>query len=235
VARLRTEPIVALDYVTLGDALSMVRTLGSLCRFYKIGSELFTAVGPAAVSAVRELDCDVFLDLKFHDIPNTVRAAVRTAAAHGVRLVTVHASGGQAMIDAAVEGAGRRQSCGVVAVTVLTSLTAEALGAAWGRPVPDVSEEVLRLAAVAAEAGAHGIVCSGAEAPGVRARYGERLALVVPGVRLAHEATHDQARVIAPAAARQAGASYVVIGRAVTTAPAPRAAMEAIVEDLGRS
>jgi orotidine-5'-phosphate decarboxylase len=216
---LRTEPVVALDYSTLGDALSMVRTLGSLCRFYKIGSELFTAVGPAVVTAVRELDCDVFLDLKFHDIPNTVRAAVRTAAAHGVRLVTVHASGGQAMIEAAVEGAGRHQSCGVVAVTVLTSLTAEAL----------------RFAAVAADAGAHGIVCSGAEAPSVRARYGERLALVVPGVRLAHEATHDQARVIAPAAARQAGASYVVIGRAVTAAPDPRAAMEAIVEDLGGS
>jgi orotidine-5'-phosphate decarboxylase len=232
---LRTEPIVALDYFTLGDALSMVRTLGSLCRFYKIGSELFTAVGPAAVTAVRELDCDVFLDLKFHDIPNTVRAAVRTAAGHGVRLVTVHASGGQAMIEAAIEGAGRHESCGVVAVTVLTSLTAETLGAAWGRPVPDVSAEVLRFAAVAAEAGAHGIVCSGAEAPGVRARYGERLALVVPGVRLAHGATHDQARVITPSAAREAGASYVVIGRAVTAAPDPRAAMGAVVEDLGGS
>jgi orotidine-5'-phosphate decarboxylase len=232
---LRTEPIVALDYVTLGDALSMVRTLGSLCRFYKIGSELFTAVGPAAVSAVRELDCDVFLDLKFHDIPNTVRAAVQTAAAHAVRLVTVHASGGQAMMEAAVEGAGPHQSCGVVAVTVLTSLAAESLGAAWGRPVSDVSEEVLRLAKIAADAGAHGIVCSGAEASDVRARYGNRLALVVPGVRLAHGPAHDQARVITPAAARQAGATYVVIGRAVTAAPDPRAAMQAIVEDLGGS
>jgi orotidine-5'-phosphate decarboxylase len=187
------------------------------------------------VSAVRELDCDVFLDLKFHDIPNTVRAAVRTAAAHAVRLVTVHASGGQAMMEAAVEGAGRHQSCGVVAVTVLTSLTAESLGAAWGRPVSDVSEEVLRLAKIAADAGAHGIVCSGAEATDVRARYGKRLALVVPGVRLAHGATHDQARVITPSAAREAGASYVVIGRAVTAAPDPRAAMGAVVEDLGGS
>jgi orotidine-5'-phosphate decarboxylase len=226
------EPIVALDYFTLGDALSMVRTLGGLCRFYKIGSELFTAVGPAAVTAVRGLGCDVFLDLKFHDIPNTVRAAVRTAAAHGVRLVTVHASGGRVMLEAAVEGAGRYQPCGVVAVTVLTSLTADALRAAWGRPVAAVADEVMRLAALAADAGAHGIVCSGEEAPAARARDGDRLALVVPGVRLAGAPAHDQARVVTPAAARAAGARYVVIGRTVTGAPDPRAAMAAVVEEL---
>jgi orotidine-5'-phosphate decarboxylase len=229
---LTTEPIVALDYFTLGDALSMVRTLGGLCRFYKIGSELFTAIGPASVSAVRDLGCDVFLDLKFHDIPNTVRAAVRTAAAHGVRLVTVHASGGRTMLEAAVEGAGRHQRCGVVAVTVLTSLTAEGLGVAWGRQVSRVTDEVLRLAALAADTGTHGIVCSGEEAPEVRARYGDRLALVVPGVRLPQGPTHDQARVVTPDAARAAGARYVVVGRAVTGAPDPRGAMAAVVEDL---
>jgi orotidine-5'-phosphate decarboxylase len=233
VARLTIEPIVALDYFTLGDALSMVRTLGGLCRFYKIGSELFTAIGPASVSAVRDLGCDVFLDLKFHDIPNSVRAAVRTAAAHGARLVTVHASGGRTMLEAAVEGAGRHQRCGVVAVTVLTSLTAEGLGVAWGRQVSGVTDEVLRLAALAADAGTHGIVCSGEEAPAVRARYGDRLALVVPGVRLAQGPTHDQARVVTPHAARAAGARYVVVGRAVTGAPDPRGAMAAVVEDLG--
>jgi orotidine-5'-phosphate decarboxylase len=230
---LTTEPIVALDYFTLGDALSMVRTLGGLCRFYKVGSELFTAVGPAAVSAVRDLGCDVFLDLKFHDIPNTVRAAVRTAAAQGVRLVTVHASGGRAMLEAAVEGAERHEPCGVVAVTVLTSLTAEGLSAAWGRQLPAVTDEVIRLAALAADAGAHGIVCSGEEAAAARARYGDRLALVVPGVRLAQGATHDQARVVTPAAARAAGARYVVVGRAVTATPDPRAAMELVLADLG--
>ena len=230
-----TEPIVALDYFTLGDALSTVRTLGGLCRFYKIGSELFTAVGPAAVTAVRELGCDVFLDLKFHDIPNSVRAAVRTAAAHGVRLVTVHASGGRAMLEAAVEGAGRQDPCGVVAVTVLTSLTPDGLGAAWGRRVPAVADEVLRLAALAADAGVHGIVCSGEEAPAVRARYGDRLALVVPGVRLAQDPSHDQARVVTPAAARAAGVRYLVIGRAVTAAADPQAAMTAVVEGLGRA
>ncbi|MDQ3949315.1 MAG: orotidine-5'-phosphate decarboxylase [Gemmatimonadota bacterium] len=227
-----TEPIVALDYFTLGDALSMVRTLGGLCRFYKIGSELFTAVGPAAVAAVRGLGCDVFLDLKFHDIPDTVRAAVRTAASHGVRLVTVHASGGRVMLEAAVEGAGRYQPCGVVAVTVLTSLTADVLGAAWGRPVVAVADDVMRLAGIAADAGAHGIVCSGEEAPAARARYGDRLALVVPGVRLAGGPAHDQARVVTPAAARAAGARYVVIGRTVTAAPDPCAAMAAVVEEL---
>lgn len=228
-----TEAIVALDFFTLSDALSMVRTLGGLCRFYKIGSELFTAVGPASVSAVRDLGCDVFLDLKFHDIPNTVRAAVRTAVAHGARLVTVHASGGRAMLEAAVEGAGRHQPCAVVAVTVLTSLTAEGLGTAWGRQVPAVTDEVLRLAALAADVGAHGIVCSGEEAPAVRARYGDRLALVVPGVRLAQGPTHDQARAVTPAAAQAAGARYLVVGRAVTGAADPRAAMAAVVEDLG--
>jgi orotidine-5'-phosphate decarboxylase len=233
VAKLTTEPIVALDYFTLGDALSMVRTLGGLCRFYKVGSELFTAVGPAAVSAVRDLGCDVFLDLKFHDIPNTVRAAVRTAAAHGARLVTVHASGGRAMLEAAVEGAGRHQPCGVIAVTVLTSLTAETLGTAWGRQAPVVTDEVIRLAALAADAGAHGIVCSGDEASAVRARYRDRLALVVPGVRPSHGPTHDQARVVTPTAARTAGARYVVVGRAVTAVRDSRAAMAAVVEELG--
>jgi orotidine-5'-phosphate decarboxylase len=235
VAGLTTEPIVALDYLTLGDALSTVRTLAGLCRFYKIGSELFTAVGPAAVTAVRDLGYDVFLDLKFHDIPNTVRAAVQTAAAHGVRLVTVHASGGRMMLEAAVEGARRHEPCSVVAVTVLTSLTPAGLEAAWGRPVPAIADEVLRLAALAADAGVHGIVCSGEEAPAVRARYGDRLALVVPGVRLAHDPSHDQARVVTPAAARAAGVRYLVIGRAVTAAADPRAAMTAVVEDLGRA
>jgi len=229
---LTTEPIVALDYFTLGDALSLVRTLGGLCRYYKVGSGLFTAVGPAAVTAIRDLGCDVFLDLKFHDIPNTVRAAVRMAAAQGVRLVTVHASGGSSMLRAAVEGAGDDGRCGVVAVTVLTSLAADSLGRAWGREVSSVTDEVVRLAAEAAAAGAHGIVCSGEEAAAVRSRYGDRLTLVVPGVRPADVGAHDQARVVTPRAAREAGARYVVVGRAVAQAPDPQAAMAAVVQEL---
>ena len=231
--RVKTQAIVALDYHSLDDALSLVRTLGDLCRFYKIGSGLFTAAGPTAVAAVRELGCDVFLDLKFHDIPSTVRAAVRGAAAHGVRLVTVHASGGRMMLEAAIAGANAGGRCGVLAVTVLTSLDAETLGRAWGRrPPPNVGEEVMRLAALAAEAGAEGIVCSGQEAPGVRARYGDRLALVIPGVRFADGTADDQVRVVTPRAARDAGAAYVVVGRAVTAAPDPRAAMAAVAADL---
>ncbi|MFN2566800.1 MAG: orotidine-5'-phosphate decarboxylase [Gemmatimonadaceae bacterium] len=230
-----TEPIVALDYSTLGDALSMVRTLGSLCRFYKIGSELFTAVGPAVVMAIRDLGCDVFLDLKFHDIPSTVRAAVRTAANQGVRLVTVHASGGGAMLEAAVEGAVRHEQCEVIVVTVLTSLTGKELGRAWGRPISDVANEVLRLAGQAADAGAHGIVCGGGEAAAVRARHGSRLSLVIPGVRLEQGDAQDQARVVTPRRAREAGARYVVVGRAVTQAADPRAAMATVVGDLAAS
>jgi orotidine-5'-phosphate decarboxylase len=228
-----TEPIVALDYSTLGDALSLVRTLEGLCRFYKVGSELFTAIGPAAVAAVRDAGADVFLDLKFHDIPNTVRAAVRAAAGQGARLVTVHAVGGRAMLEAAVDGAAGRGDCGVVAVSVLTSLGADDLARAWGRRVSDVSEEVIRLAALAVEAGVHGLVCSGEEAAKVRSQYGDRLALVVPGIRLARGEGQDQARIATPAAARRAGARYVVIGRTVTAAPDPRAAMAAVVDSVG--
>src|SRR5690606_28489286 len=145
------------------------------------GSELFTAAGPAVVAWLRSAGCDVFLDLKFHDIPATMRGAARSAAALDVRLLTVHASAGAGGVSAAVEGAGER--CGVLAVTVLTSFDAPGLGAAWGRtPAPVVEAEVLRLAGLAAAAGAHGIVCSGAEAAAVRARHGDRLAPLVPGI-----------------------------------------------------
>lgn len=136
------------------------------------------------------------------------------------------------MLEAAVDGAGRSTSCGVVAVTVLTSLTAESLGAAWARSVASVSDEVTRLAQVAAAAGAHGVVCSGEEAAAVRSRFGDRLALIVPGIRLPQGAVHDQARVVTPAAARVAGARYIVVGRTVTGATDPRGAMAAVVEDL---
>jgi orotidine-5'-phosphate decarboxylase len=232
VAGVTTEPIVALDFSSLTEAVALVRSLGSLCRFYKIGSELFTAAGPAAAMALRELGCDVFLDLKFHDIPNTVHAAVRAAVAQGVRLVTVHASGGAAMLAAAVEGAGRVEEGGVVAVTVLTSLTTDDLAAAWGRRSVEVQAEVLRLADLAAAAGAYGVVCSALEAPAVRSRHGDRLALVVPGVRFPRSCPDDQARVTTPASARAAGVRYIVVGRAVTAAPDPRSAMSEVLQDL---
>lgn len=218
--------IVALDVASADAALAIVRRLGDACRFYKIGSELFTSAGPTVVNVVRDEGCDVFLDLKFHDIPNTVRAATRAAAKLGARLVTVHASGGAEMLDAAVDGAG--PGCGVLGVTVLTSLASAALGAAWGREAVVVEEEVLRLAGIAAGAGAHGIVCSGREVEPVRAAFGDQLALLVPGIRLPGDATHDQARTATPAEAAGAGASYLVLGRAVTSAADPVAAMREV-------
>lgn len=223
-------PIVALDVPTAADALALVARLGESCRFYKIGSELFTREGPAVVRAVRARGCDVFLDLKFHDIPNTVREAARAAASLGVRLLTVHASGGAAMLRAAVEGAG--PECGVLGVTVLTSLDAAELGAAWGKDDVLVDQEVLRLAGLVAAAGAHGIVCSGREAAAVHATFGDQLALLIPGIRLAGGASHDQARTATPAAAARAGARYLILGRAVTAAPDPVAAMAQVNEEL---
>ncbi|HEU4642838.1 MAG TPA: orotidine-5'-phosphate decarboxylase [Gemmatimonadaceae bacterium] len=218
--------IVALDVPSAERALSLVDRLGDACDFVKVGSELFTAAGPSVVQSLRDGGRDVFLDIKLHDIPNTVRGAARSAAALGARLLTVHASGGRAMVEAAVEGAG--EGCGVLAVTVLTSLDAQALGAAWGRTVDDVMAEVLRLAEVARAAGAHGIVCSGAEAAGVHARFGDALRILVPGIRLPGGSAHDQRRVVTPEGAVRAGASYLVLGRAVTEASDPAAALRAI-------
>ena len=227
-----TTAIVPLDVPSATDALELVDHLGDRCRFYKVGNELFTAAGPGIVLELRNRGCDVFLDLKFHDIPNTVAGGVRNAAAMGARLVTVHAAGGRHMMEAAVSAAG--PSCGILAVTVLTSLTGAQIGEAWGRPeVLDVAAEVMRLAELAASAGVHGIVCSGHEAGRVRDKFGERLAVLVPGVRAAGGATQDQARVVTPAAVAAAGARYAIIGRMVTAAPDRRGAMERVLAELG--
>jgi orotidine-5'-phosphate decarboxylase len=233
----RATPIVALDVGRAEEAMALARVLGDSCRFYKVGLELFTAAGPAVVQTLQdELGADVFLDLKLHDIPNTVAGAVRSAASLGVRLLTVHASGGRAMLLAAQEAAqaaaSRGGSCELLGVTVLTSLDAASVGAAWGREGVAVEREVLRLAADAAEAGLHGIVCSGAEAAAVRAMHGDRLALLIPGIRLAGGSAHDQRRVMTPAAAQGAGARYVILGRAVTAAADPRRAMQTVLTEL---
>lgn len=225
-----TTPIVALDVGTSDDAVRIVSALGDRCRFYKIGNELFTAEGPNVVKRVRALGCDVFLDLKLHDIPNTVRGAARSAATLGARLLTVHAMGGVAMLEAAVDGAGER--LGILAVTVLTSFDDVSLGRAIGRMGVSASEEVVRLAEIAASSRAHGIVCSGAEASAIRDRFGDALAVLVPGIRMTGGDTHDQRRVVTPAEAAVGGARYIVVGRAVTAAPDPRVAMDAVIADL---
>jgi len=232
-AALTTTPIVALDLSTSDEALRLVDLLGERCRFYKVGSELFTGVGPSMVSSLRERGCDVFLDLKLHDIPNTVAGAVRRAVAMGVRLVTVHATGGSAMLRAAVEAAGDQSRCGILAVSVLTSLTAREVAEAWGRePGLVVADEVVRLARLAAAAGVHGMVCSGLEVALVMAATDARLAVLVPGVRFAGADAQDQARVVTPAAAAAGGARYVVLGRAVTAAAHPPSAMDRVLEEL---
>jgi orotidine-5'-phosphate decarboxylase len=233
----RAIPVVALDVPSSEAAVTLARSLNASCSFFKVGSELFTAAGPSIVSTLREeLGADVFLDLKFHDIPNTVAGAVRSAARLGVRLVTVHASGGRAMLEAARDAAQQvaGDGCGILAVTALTSLDAPTLTSTWGREHEVlVEDEVVRLAGIAADARVHGIVCSGAELRAVRRRFGERLALLVPGIRLAGGDTHDQQRVMTPAAAQAAGASYLVLGRAVTAAPDPSRAMAQVLRELG--
>jgi orotidine-5'-phosphate decarboxylase len=227
----KTTPIVPLDVPTGIDALELVEYLGDTCRFYKVGNELFTAAGPAIVQELRHRGKDVFLDLKFHDIPNTVAGGVRNAATLGARLVTVHATGGLPMLKAAVDAAGGK--CGVLAVTVLTSLSGADVQAAWGRTEElDLSSEVMRLAELALEAGAHGIVCSGKEAALVREKFGDQLAILVPGVRPAGGATQDQVRVVTPQEAMAAGARYIIAGRMITAAADRRAAMRRLLAEL---
>jgi orotidine-5'-phosphate decarboxylase len=182
------------------------------------------------VQTLRALGKDVFLDLKFHDIPNTVRGATRSAAAIGAKLVTVHATGGREMLEAAVEGAGAK--CGVLGVTILTSIDAAMLRTAWGRKSLEVYGEVLRLAGECAEAGAHGVVCSGLEAQKIGAKYGEKLKLLVPGIRPAGGRTDDQKRTVTAAEAARAGANYIVLGRMITEAKDPASELKSVMTTL---
>jgi orotidine-5'-phosphate decarboxylase len=229
-AVVRPTPIVAIDVADAGRAQELVSALGDQCGFYKVGSELFTATGRRAIDLLREAGKRIFLDLKFHDIPNTVRAACREASNMGASLVTVHSAGGLSMLQAAVDGAG--EECGVLAVTVLTSLDVSEYSAIVGRSIESVQDEVSRLAGVARTARVHGVVCSGHEAARLRSEYGPDFALLVPGIRLAGGTEHDQKRVMTPSQAAAAGATYLVLGRAVTGAPDPRDAMRVVLADL---
>ena len=226
----RPIPIIALDFPRADVALAMVDRLGDTCKFYKVGGELFTAAGPQVVQALRALGNDVFLDLKLHDIPKTVEGAARSAAEIGARLLTVHATGGREMLAAAVEGAGNR--CGVLGVTILTSLDAAMLRTAWGRKTLEVYGEVLRLAGDCASVGAHGVVCSGLEASKIGAKYGDKLKLLVPGIRVAGARTDDQKRAVTAAEATKAGANYIVLGRMITQAKDPRSELMAVMRSI---
>ncbi|KAA6185658.1 orotidine-5'-phosphate decarboxylase [Thiohalocapsa marina] len=228
-----TEPrvIVALDFPRVESALDLLGRLDpGRCRV-KIGKELFTRAGPALVERVVRDGFDVFLDLKFHDIPNTVAAACAAAADLGVWMVNVHASGGPAMLAAARARLDQLdQPPLLIAVTVLTSLDAADL-AAVGCP-GEPADRVLQLARLAQTAGLDGIVCSPREAGGVREALGPAFRLVTPGVRPASAAQGDQKRVMTPAQAVAAGADFLVVGRPVTGAADPMAALSAIEAEL---
>ncbi len=226
--------IVALDRAGWNEADRLIAALGDAVSFYKVGLELFTSEGPAVVRELTGRGKRVFLDLKLHDIPTTAAGAARAAGRLGVEFLTVHASGGPEMVRAAVEAA-REASGGktrVLAVTVLTSLAADRLPASF-RVDRTLSDLVLDLAAEALAAGAGGLVCSGEEVRALRAQAGNEALLVVPGTRPAGAPAQDQARVVTPEAALAAGADHLVIGRAVTTAPDPRAAWHAFWRGAG--
>jgi orotidine-5'-phosphate decarboxylase len=223
--------IVALDVPGATQARQIVQAIGDAATTYKIGKQLFTAAGPQIVRDLVASGRKVFLDLKYHDIPNTVAAAVRSAAELGVAMLTVHASGGSKMLRAAVEAAS--QSPGkplVLAVTVLTSLSdadIQEVGIAG-----NVLSQVIRLGALARAAGCGGLVASAHEARELRKTLGEGFAIVTPGVRPAGASAGDQARVVTPKDAIAAGATYLVIGRPILDAPDPAKAAREIADEI---
>lgn len=227
----RQRLIVALDVPDAAAAHKIVAAVGDSATTYKVGMQLFTAEGPDLVRDLVAAGNRVFLDLKYHDIPNTVAAAVRSAAALGVHMLTVHAAGGSKMLRAAVE-AGRESNpeLKILAVTVLTSLDDEELRATG--VCEQAGGQVLRLAKLALEAGCQGIVASPHEAKDLRRQLGPAFLIVTPGVRPAGAALGDQARVATPADAIAAGATHIVVGRPITGAADPAVAARAILDEI---
>jgi orotidine-5'-phosphate decarboxylase len=223
--------LVALDYASEAPALALADRLSpELCRL-KVGKELFTRCGPQLVEKLQNKGFEIFLDLKFHDIPNTVAGAVRAAAELGVWMVNVHAGGGRRMMEAAVDAvAGSDHKPLLIAVTVLTSLSEQDLLELGYTQSP--ADRVLQLAALAASSGMDGVVCSAQEAPALRAAQGQDFCLVTPGIRLAGDDAGDQRRVLTPADAIAAGSSYLVIGRSITGADDPLAALQRVDREL---
>ena len=224
--------IVALDFPSAAPALALADRLQGLVRWFKVGLELHTVEGPGIVHELRRRGFSVFLDLKFHDIPNTVAGAIRSASAAGAELLTVHALGGPAMLEAAAEAADcLPHPPQILAVTVLTSMDQLQLAAIGIDHSPET--EVLRLADTAAEAGINGFVSSPEEVSALRHRFRDA-SLVIPGIRPAGAASGDQKRIATPATALAAGASHLVIGRPITQAPDPIAATQAILEEMSQ-
>jgi len=228
--RLAKRLIVALDSTSLPEALHAAKLLQGLVRYVKIGSALFTAVGPQAVQRMRTLGFEVVLDLKFHDIPSTVERSCRAAVHHRVAMLTIHASGQPQMLTAAVRGVReearrlRIRAPAVVGVTVLTSVAAS--------PVTRGHTRVLRLALEAKRAGLDGVVCSAWEARTIRRRCGRSFVIVCPGIRPKGSEAADQTRVASPSEAVAYGADFLVVGRPVTHASDPRRAIRRILEEM---
>lgn len=221
------EVIVALDLPSGREALALAERIPGL-SWVKVGSELFTAEGPALIRELRARGLKVFLDLKWHDIPRTAAAAASRARELGVDLATVHAFGGREMLAATVAAAGSELP--LVAITVLTSLDVPALAHLLGRGVSDSGTEVLRMARLALDAGCAGVVASAHEVAALRERFGKECLIVVPGIRRQGEAPDDQARVAGPREAARAGATHLVVGRPITTAADPVRAFEELAE-----
>ncbi len=235
----REKLIVALDYPSADAAARVVEKLHGRAGMFKVGAELIAAEGLVMARHLVASGEKVFLDLKLHDIPNTVRAAAREAARGGVDLLSVHASGGRAMMEAALEGVragapGRDASRPlVVAVTVLTSLASGDLDELGVSGTPE--DAVVRLAGLAQKAGLDGVVASPREIAAVRRACGPRFVIVTPGIRPAAAASNDQARIATPESAVRAGADYLVVGRPITGADDPQAALEAVVIEMDKA
>jgi len=224
--------IVALDYPQAASALALSERLDpTLCRL-KVGKELFTTVGPQLVEKLQQRGFDVFLDLKFHDIPNTTAQACKAAAALGVWMVNVHALGGRKMMETAREALeNHAQRPKLIAVTILTSMAQEDLNGIGIEASP--AQMVSRLAQLASDSGLDGVVCSAQEAATLRKQCGAEFCLVTPGIRPANAAANDQSRIMTPQAALHAGSSYLVIGRPITQAPDPLQALHDILQETG--
>jgi orotidine-5'-phosphate decarboxylase len=226
---------VALDFPSAAAAIEMVDRLDGTCRWFKVGMELYYAAGNQILDRLRERDFQIFLDLKLHDIPNTVAGAVRTVTSAGASLLTIHAGGGERMMRAAAEAADRPGAPRLLAVTVLTSMDACELGAVGVGDGSDrgVEAQVLRLARLALSAGIHGLVCSPQEVAAAREVMGPGATLVIPGIRPAGTAgSDDQSRVATAAQAIERGASMLVVGRPITQAADPAQAAAEILAEI---
>jgi orotidine-5'-phosphate decarboxylase len=226
--------IVALDLPTAAEALALVDELGDSAEWFKVGSQLFTRAGPDLVEELASRNKHVFLDLKYHDIPNTVARAVEAAAELGVDMLTLHASGGSAMLAAARDAVGE-DGPALIGVTLLTSFTAADVEEVWDKELRSLRDEVARLTALAHAAALDGVVASPLEVEALKRKHGAAFLVVTPGIRRSGELVGDQVRTGTPADAVRAGADYLVVGRPIYAADDPAEAFQRIGDEVERA